>query len=195
MEDYSTRSGILPISWEYFHGLCKALAAAAAGFDPQVILAVARGGLYPGALISHLLRRELYPVRLTRRLDDVIVSQRPRWLVEPPAQAVAGKRLLIVDEICDSGETLRLVKEKAAALGAAETRCAVLYAHSRAAAPPNYIGLVSDALLLNPWDREVWEAGEFRFHPEYAAALRQQGREEEAGMRIKAEAVRLAKGG
>jgi len=43
---------------------------------------------------------------------------------------VAGRRLLIVDEICDTGETILMVKERVAALGASLTKSAVLYAHT-----------------------------------------------------------------
>jgi hypoxanthine phosphoribosyltransferase len=50
-------------------------------------------------------------------------------LVEPPP-LVKGQRVLVVDEICGSGETLTLVKEKAESLGAKEIRSAVMYAHT-----------------------------------------------------------------
>jgi len=172
--DYSTRKGIRPISWEDFDGLCKALAAAAARFEPEIILPVGRGGYYPGTLISHMLQVEVYPVRLSRRVADVVKHESPQWILEPPA-AVAGKRVLVVDEICSTGETLQLVKEKALSLGAAEVRSAVLYAHSWGTRAPDYIGLITDELILNPWDREIYRDGEFHFHPEYVDALKQQG--------------------
>jgi len=190
--DYSHREGIYPISWNDFHGLCKALVAAISAFNPEIILAVGRGGYYPGTLIAHLLRVEIYPVRLTRRVNDVVVRERPQWLVEPSA-AVAGKRVLIVDEIVSSGETVLLVKEKAEALGAGEVRTAVLYAHTWGVNIPDYIGLISDALLLNPWDREIWYDGDFHFHPEYVEAMAQQGMTADPLLLIPATSFSLAK--
>lgn len=172
--DYSTRKGVRPISWNDFHGLVKALAVAVAPWRPEIILPVGRGGYYPGALLAHILQVEVYPVRLSRRSADVVVLKSPRWLVEPPA-AVAGQRALVVDEMCGSGETITLVREQALARGAAEARTAVLYAHTWGAAVPDYIGLITDELVMNPWDREIYRGGAFRFHPEYAAALAQQG--------------------
>lgn len=191
--DYATRTGILPISWEDCHGICKALAAAAAAFRPEIILPVGRGGFYPGTLLSHMLQVEVYPVRLSRRVDDIVQHATPVWLIEPPA-AVAGRRVLVVDEICSTGETLAMVKARTASLGAAAIRTAVLYAHSWSADVPDYIGLISDALILNPWDREIFRDGAFRFHPEYAAALAQQGVEFGPGLLIPAPAIQLAKG-
>lgn len=172
--DYSARQGIYPISWEDFHGLCKALALAAAPFAPAMILGVGRGGYYPATLIAHLLQTEIYPVRLSRRVNDVVTYERPQWIVRPP-DAVRGQRVLVVDEISSTGETLAMVKAEALRLGALDVRCAVLYAHTRGANVPDAIGLITDALILNPWNREIYRDGAFRFHPEYVEALAQQG--------------------
>ena len=191
--DYTTRQGIHPISWADFHGICKALARAASRFDPQIVLAVGRGGYYPGTLIAHVLQAELYPVRLSRRVDDVVRYARPRWLVEPPA-LVEGCRVLVVDEICSSGETLTMVAGKAASLGAVEVRSAVLYAHTWGASVPDYIGIITDALLLNPWDREVLREGHFCFHPEYVQALAEQRMAPNPSLLIQATPIELAKG-
>ncbi len=190
--DYSTRRGVLPISWEDFHGLCKALAVAVAPFAPQIILPVGRGGYYPGALLSHMLQVEVYPVRLSRRKNDVVLYETPQWLQEPP-ELVSGRRVLVIDEISSSGETLRMVREKALALGAGEVRTAVLYAHTWGVDEPDYIGLISDALVMNPWDREILRNGIFVFHPEYAGALAEQDLAPEPSFLIPATQYKAAK--
>ena len=190
---YEHRDGIRPISWEDFHGICKGLAKAVEDFNPEIILAVGRGGFYPGTLISHLLRTEIYPVRLSRRVNDVVQFERPQWHVRPP-EIVKDKRVLVVDEISSSGETLQVVKDEAERLGANSVRCAVMYAHSWGTAVPDYIGLISDALLLNPWDREVLEDGAFHFHPEYVGALEKQGIEPDVRLLIDAPMVSVQKG-
>ena len=80
---------------------------------------------------------------------------------------------MVVDEICDSGETLTLVRATLTKLDAAEVRSAVLYAHTRGQHIPHYIGLISNALILNPWDNEIFTGTEFAIHPEYARAFKQ----------------------
>jgi uncharacterized protein len=191
--DYSKRIGALPISWDHFHGICKALAQAVAAFQPEMILAVGRGGFYPGTLLAHMLRVEIYPLLISRRIDDEIRFQQPQWKLDPPA-IVNGKRVLIVDEICGQGTTLTMVRERVENLGAGELRSAVLYAHTWGVSVPDYIGLISDALILNPWDREILVGGEFQFHPEYSQALSLQNLEIEPSMRIPSPHVVLAKG-
>lgn len=190
--DYASRAGVKPISWEDMFGICKGLALAASKYDPEVILGVARGGLYPGTLLSHLLQTEFYPIRLTRRVDDVVRYNQPVWLVKPP-RYVQERRVLIVDEICDSGETLAMVKEETLISGASDVRAAVLYAHVRGKDIPDYVGIVTDELLLNPWDREILRDGEFVLHPEYIGALEQQGIAPESSLLLGIEPVKLAR--
>jgi hypoxanthine phosphoribosyltransferase len=190
--DYENRVGLLPISWEDFHGLCKGLVVAVSSFQPEIILPIGRAGYYPGTLIAHMLQVELYPVRLSRRVKDVVTYQRPQWLLEPP-MTVKNRCVLIVDEICSTGETITMVRQKVTALGAQAVKSAVLYAHNKGASVPDYIGLITDALILNPWDREIWKDGIFQFHPEYVEALEQQGLNADASFLIHAEVIKIAK--
>ena len=190
--DYENRSDIHPISWQHFHGLCKGLVMASASYRPEIILPVGRGGYYPGTLIAHLLQIEPFPIRLSRRIGDVVTYPSPRWLVEPPPE-VRGRRVLIVDEICSTGETLTMIKQKVKTMGARAVKSAVLYAHTKGVSVPDYVGLITDALILNPWDREVFRDGAFQVHPEYAEALAQQDLEMDRSLLIDAPAVVVAK--
>ena len=169
--DYSQRSGVDPISWERFEQLVRLLAEQVESFEPQIILGIARGGLFPGTMLSFILRREFYPIRLTRRYEDAVVRERPTWLVRPPDK-VRGRRVLIVDEIVDSGVTLALAAYEVRGMGASEVRTAALFAHTWAEPRPDWVALTSDALILNPWDREVLIQGKWATHPELAAALK-----------------------
>jgi hypoxanthine phosphoribosyltransferase len=192
--DYQDRKGVRPVSWEDFHGLCKGLAAAIHDFDAEIILAIGRGGYYPGTLIAHMLQVELYPVRISRRVADVVRYKQPCWILQPQMSMVKDRRVAIVDEICDSGETLTLVKEKVEGMGAKEVRSAVLYSHTWKSSVPDYIGIITDALILNPWDREIIVEGDFQFHPEYAGALQEQGIKPDASLLIQSSQMSLAKG-
>jgi hypoxanthine phosphoribosyltransferase len=191
--DYSNRTGIHPVSWQDFHGLCKGLTIAISRYRPEIILPVGRAGYYPGTLIAHMLQVEVYPIRLSRRIRDTVTFQRPQWLVEPPP-VVQGHRVLVVDEISSTGETIIMATEQVEALGAEAVRSAVLYAHTEGVSGPDYVGLITDALILNPWDREVFRDGQFLFHPEYAQALSAQGLKADRSLLIQASAIEIAKG-
>ncbi len=191
--DYENRTGVHPVSWENFHGLCKGLVVAISPFEADIILPIGRAGYYPGTLIANMLQVEIYPIRLSRRVKDVVTYQSPQWILEPPT-IVKNRRVVIVDEICSTGETITLVKQEVIAMGAQAVKSAVLYAHTRGAAVPDYVGLITDELILNPWDREIWKDGKFQFHPEYAEALRQQGLSADTSYLIPAGILEIAKG-
>ena len=191
---YEKRKGVLPISWEDYFGLCKGLALAISTYNPEIILGVARGGLYAATLLSHMLQAELYTVRITRRFKDQVVYDKPVWIVKPPS-IVKDQRVLIVDEVCGAGQTLIMIKEEVERLGAREIRSAVLYAHEQGKDIPDYIGIISDELILNPWDREIIREGQFVLHPEYVHALAQQGMMPDSSLLPGIDPLKLAKGG
>ena len=172
--NYQDRAGVEPVSWSRFEELTRELALRVVPYAPEIILGIARGGLFPAVMLSFLLRREMYPIRLSRRHDDRVVRERPEWLVPPP-DVMAERRVLIVDEIASSGETLWIAAEAVRGMGAAEVRTAALYAHSWADPEPDYVVMVSDALIINPWDRWILENGKIVPHPEYVDALSAQG--------------------
>jgi hypoxanthine phosphoribosyltransferase len=76
-----------------------------------------------------MLQAKLYPVRVSRRLNDIIQYETPQWRVRPP-ELVIGKRVLLVDEISSTGETIQMVKTEVERLDAAEVRNTVMYAHT-----------------------------------------------------------------
>lgn len=173
MQSYSHEHvGELHISWEQFDALCRALAVMASSYDPQVIVGIAKGGVLPATVIASVLRREFYPIRLSRRHDDRVVRDAPKLLLGPPP-TIADQRVLVVDDFVSTGETLDLACQACLDQGAAEVRTASLCAHSFSRRP-DYVGLVSDALVVFPWDREVLEGGRFVPHPEYEEHRREE---------------------
>lgn len=173
--DYAHRSGIEEITWERFAQLAATLAERLAAEGVEVIVGIARAGLFPATAAACALRRELYPVRITRRVNDRVTYEQPIWKVDLSPE-VAGKVVAVVDEIADTGETLRLVVERARQLGAARVISACLASHTWAQPMPDAVALVTDALVLFPWDRQVYSDGRWQPHPELEQALRAQGR-------------------
>lgn len=171
--DYATRRGVEEMSWESFGALARRLAELLAAEGVETIVGLARAGLFPATAAACALRCELYPARLTRRENDVVVRAQPEWIVDVAPQ-VAGKVVAVVDEMADSGATLALAAARVRELGAARVVTAALVRHSWAAPPPDVAAQVSDALVIFPWDREVLSAGRWGPHPEMTAALAQQ---------------------
>jgi hypothetical protein len=171
--DYAHRKGIEEITWERFGELSRALTEQLSGKQVDIVIGIARAGLFPGTAVACALRRELYPVRVTRRVNDVVQYQSPIWRVDVPA-TVAGQRVAVIDEVADSGETLAIVAARALERGARQVWTLSLVAHSWANPRPDYTALTSDALIVFPWDKLVFTNKGWQLHPELESAIRAQ---------------------
>jgi xanthine phosphoribosyltransferase len=99
-----------PVSWDEIHRDCRALAWRVAGLGPfRGMIAVTRGGLVPAAIVA----REL-DIRL---IDTVCIAsyadraQEPGTLIVLKRVTSDGAGLLIIDDLVDTGETARIVRE------------------------------------------------------------------------------------
>ncbi len=173
--DYANRSGVRKISWNDFVRLSAHLAELIEPFHPQAILGVSRAGLFPATLVACSLRIELLPIRLTRRVNDRVVYDRPVWRVPIPAE-MNGKVLAIIDEIADTGQTVSMVADRAGELGALQVITACLVSHSWADPAPQVCSLVTDEFVVFPWDRRILDSGHWVPNPEVVAGLKAQER-------------------
>jgi len=171
--DYAQRFGVRSLTWNDFASLSRQLAEFLEPFQPQIILGIARAGLFPATAVACSLRCEFFPIRLTRRVNDVVVYTRPIWKVPVPAD-VNGKIIAVVDEIADTGQTLSIVADHAEKCGAVRVVTASLIAHSWANPTPQVTSLVSDEYIIFPWDQQVLEGGKWITHPEIEAGLKAQ---------------------
>lgn len=152
-----------------FGELCRALALKVArDYDPEVVVGIARAGAIPGAIVASILRVEFYAMRISRKAGDE-VRARPEVLSAAPPQ-VAGRRVLIVDEIATSGETLRLALAAVRDAHPAEVRTATSFARHRGY-KPDYFALETDATVIFPWDRKIFRDDELVVNPRYEGII------------------------
>ncbi|HET9133128.1 MAG TPA: phosphoribosyltransferase family protein [Gemmatimonadales bacterium] len=144
----------LDIDWPFFGELCRALAVKVARtYDPEVVVGVAKAGAIPAAIVATILRRDLVTVTIAR--PDAEAA--PSLLVPPPA-SLRGRRVLVVDETCDSGDTLKLALQAVRDRGPADVRTAVSFRTGEW--QPDFWAFETAKVIVLPWDREVIEDGE-----------------------------------
>jgi hypoxanthine phosphoribosyltransferase len=80
-----------------------------------------------------------------------------------------GARVLVVDETCDSGDTLRLAVAALGHAGASAVRSAVCF--RRGPYAPDFHALATRSVIVLPWDREILVGDQLRPNPRYAGAL------------------------
>jgi len=125
------------------------------GFRPDIILAIARGGLLiAGALGYALSVKNLYTMNVEyytgvdERLDVPMILPPVPDLVD-----FAEFKVLIADDVADTGATLELVKDFCAGK-VAEVRCAVLYEKPRSTVRCEYVWRRTERWITFPWSAE-----------------------------------------
>jgi hypoxanthine phosphoribosyltransferase len=142
------------LTWEDFGQATRDLAGTihADGFAPDVVVAIARGGLTVAGALAYALdvkncgamNVEFY-IGIDERLDVPVVIPPTLDLVD-----VAGLRVLVADDVADTGHTLRLVRE-VLAQHVAEARTPVLYRKPGTVVEPNYSWRETDRWIDFPW--------------------------------------------
>src|SRR6195952_2478468 len=120
--------GVFEVEWPLFGELSRALAlkVVRASYDPEIVVGIATAGVVPGAVIAAILDREFHSIVVSRRYQSEVVRETPEVFGAAPP-AVRGRRVLIVDETCDSGATMRLAISAIVDTGAVEGRTAVAF--------------------------------------------------------------------
>lgn len=120
-------------------------------YIPDAIVGITRGGLVPAVYISHYFNVPLYTINVSFR--DTMIQGGIEQLL---GLLESGKKVLVVDDICDSGETLNFIHEKTSAvfdLNAIELRYAVLFHNeaSKCSVLPDFIGVD-----INKAEKDIW---------------------------------------
>jgi hypoxanthine phosphoribosyltransferase len=145
------------LTWETFGAACRELAVRIVEDDvvPDIILAVARGGLFAAGALGYAL--DVKNLHVTNVEFYTGVDQRLEMpvMLPPVPQPVdlSGARVLIADDVADTGATLKLVKDFCAD-HVADVRCAVIYEKPRSIIRCEYVWKQTDDWINFPWSVE-----------------------------------------
>ncbi len=125
------------------------------GFKPDMILAIARGGLFAAGSLGYALSvKNLYVMNLEfyagvdERLDMPVML--PPYMDKLD---LTGAKVLVVDDVADTGHTMKAVHEFCQDV-VAESRTAVLYEKSHSLVKCDYIWKRTDQWINFPWSTE-----------------------------------------
>jgi hypoxanthine phosphoribosyltransferase len=157
----------LDLDWAMFGELCRALALKVArDYDPELIIGIERAGVIPAAVVASILGVDFFSLKIGRKGgDDDQERQRPEVFSAVPPE-VRGRRVLVVDEITTSGDTLRLALAAVRGAHPSEVRTATSFART-SGYQPDYSALTMDAEVVFPWDRQVIVDDELVENPRY----------------------------
>lgn len=142
------------LTWDGFGTATRELSRriVADGFVPEVVVAIARGGLLPAGAIAYGLGvKNCGALNVEFYTGIGTVLDNPEVL--PPELDMSyldGRRVLLVDDVADSGRTLALAVELLRTQGA-EVRSVTIYGKSASVIRPDYVFAETDLWIDFPW--------------------------------------------
>ncbi len=142
-------------NWDYMDCLCRKVAEQIMDddFEPEVIVALAKGGWFAGRILCDLLGLdELTSLRVEHYIGIDEKDVKVRHV--PPDEAIKGKSVLIVDDIANTGMSIRRAREEIENLKAREVKTATLLLLHTSKFIPDYFGecLEEWAWVIFPWN-------------------------------------------
>ena len=145
------------MSWDELGAGARELAEAvlADGYRPDLVLAIARGGLLVAGAVAYTLDVKntfTMNVEFYTGVDERLEMP----MILPPVPELVDldeARVLIADDVADTGATLELVKDFCAGK-VAEVRCAVLYEKPRSVVRCEYVWRRTDRWITFPWSAD-----------------------------------------
>jgi hypothetical protein len=143
------------VSWGKITNLVHTLANRIhdSGYQPDIVVAIARGGYVPARLLcDHLDIYNLTSMRISHYTSGIDKSEVAR-LSMPLNTDVRGLRVLLVDDVDDTGDTLQLALEHIYAFSPAEIKTAVLHHKHISSVVPDFYAqkVISWRWLTYPW--------------------------------------------
>jgi hypoxanthine phosphoribosyltransferase len=143
------------VSWGRITNLVHTLANRIhdSGYQPDIVIAIARGGYVPARLLcDHLDSYNLTSMRITHYTSGVEKGEAAR-LSMPLNTDIQDLRVLLVDDVDDTGDTLQLALDHLHSFGPAEIKVAVLHHKHISTIVPDFYAqkIISWRWLTYPW--------------------------------------------
>lgn len=145
---------LLHLSWDTIQLLAEEVAARIreSGYAPDLIVAVSRGGFdHARILCDQLEVRRLASVQI-EYYAGVNETKEMLKIVYPLNADVSGKKVLVVDDVSDTGTSLKAAKEHVMGQGASQVRLATLHIKPWTTFKPDYHAAETDAWIVYPWE-------------------------------------------
>ncbi len=147
------------VDWSYAYSLCKDASdeIRAAGYRPEVVIGVARGGWYLARVLCDLfLLKDLLSVKVEHWGLAATITGDARLecgLDVNALELVRGKRVLIADDVTDTGDSLRLIATYLESSGANEVKTVTMHHKTTSSFAPDFYGelMTEWTWIVYPW--------------------------------------------
>ncbi|WP_135819963.1 phosphoribosyltransferase [Halostella litorea] len=144
-------------NWEYIYGLCRDVSREVREdeFEPDVIVALARGGWFAGRCICDFLGLDdLTSLKMEHYVGTAQKADEPQVRYPMPEGSVEGKDVLIIDDIADTGGSIKRAYEYVNERDPGQVRTATLQLLQTSEFEPDHVGerLEQWTWVVYPWN-------------------------------------------
>lgn len=142
----------LPLDWNSYHDYCLKLAATLLTHHPEIdeIVAISRGGLTFGHILSDLLRVPIWTITIQSYTD--IQTQGEIQITGKLQNSIENKHILLVDDVADSGKTLVRAVDYLREAKAEEITTMTMFYKPRSIFRPDYFAKQTTKWILFPYE-------------------------------------------
>ena len=149
-----SRNYVAP-GWDQVYAMLLdlALRIRKSGFKADLIVGVSRGGWAPARILSDLLENtRTANIRIEFYTGLAKTSSKP-IITQPISDIIAGKNALVVDDVSDTGESLKVALEHLLKMGAASVKTVTIYYKPHSILKPDYFADSTSDWIIFPWER------------------------------------------
>jgi hypoxanthine phosphoribosyltransferase len=144
------------VNWENLEKLCQIVSRKIddSGYIPDILIAIVRGGMVPARIISSELKNpKLYCIKYEYYDENNMPTNEP-LLTQTLDISLNGKKILLIDEVADSGNTIQKAIAYLFSLKAKEIKTAVLHYKYSSSFTPDYFVERTDRWIVYPWEEK-----------------------------------------
>lgn len=122
-------------------------------YQPEVIVGVSRGGWPPARIMSDLLQNpNLANIKVEFYKDIGVTSKKPK-ITQPVTAIVKGKKVLVVDDVSDTGQSLAVAVAHLRNKGAKQVKVCTIYVKPHSIFQPDFYAKKTRKWIIFPWER------------------------------------------
>jgi len=143
---------LLRMSWDATIEYCEELAERTGRYKPDMIIGISRGGLVPARILSDILgikKVGIIGITFYRKAGET--NESPE-IVQELCMDIKGKKILLVDDIADTGKSLVVAKDYLESKEAGEIKVATIHYKPNSIFKPDYYVGTTTAWVVYPWE-------------------------------------------
>lgn len=142
-------------SWDKIYEMIVdlALRIRTSSFKPDLIVGVSRGGWAPGRILSDLLEN---PHTANIKIEFYVGIEktgRKPVVTQPITEDISKKNVLVVDDVADTGESLKLALDHVLEKGPGKIMTATVYYKPHSTFKPDFFADTTSNWIIFPWER------------------------------------------